>query len=153
MLSRKSCCLGYLSAQLEKNAPSRTAWYLLCIKAIIFTDLVNGNLLANFSNYFSDKPTNLELPFYRHWLHLAPTFFDKYFCFGKMLVTRGLWSSVSLLSGAFTLYILTSQCSDVKASSKCLNLMSLFPISALRVRSKPGGVRKSSCKSDISIGC
>lgn len=83
-------------------------------------------------------------------LHWKPTFFDKYFCFGTMLVTLGLWSNVSLLSNFFTLYILTSQCSDVKASSKCLNLMSLLPISALRVRSNPGGVRKSSYKIKVA---
>ncbi|TNN78816.1 hypothetical protein EYF80_010986 [Liparis tanakae] len=47
-------------------------------------------------------------------------------------------------TGSKTQEILTSQCSEVKASSRCFSLMSLLPISALRVRSKPGGVRKSS---------
>lgn len=68
-----------------------------------------------------------------------------------MLVTLSLWSNVSLLSSCFTLYILTSQCSEVKASSRCLNLMSLFPISAFRVRSNPGGVRKSSYKDQSCV--
>lgn len=73
---------------------------------------------------------------------MRPTFLEVYFCLGATL--RSLWSSGSLLSRFLTLQILTSQCSEVNASSRCLNLISLLPISALRVRSKPGGVRKSS---------
>lgn len=38
-----------------------------------------------------------------------------------------------------TLYILTSQCSVVYASSRTSSSKSLFPISAFRTRSKPGG--------------
>ena len=49
--------------------------------------------------------------------------------------------------GQAYLYILTSQCSEVKASSRCSNLMFLFPISAFLVRSNPGGERKSSWRS------
>lgn len=47
------------------------------------------------------------------------------------------------LVGGLTLQILTSQCSVVQASSRCSSWMFLFPISTLRVRSKPDGVRKS----------
>ena len=61
------------------------------------------------------------------------TFFDAYFFLMALVVSLG--STISLLSKSFTLYILTSQCSVVYASSKCLNDMSLLPISALRVRS------------------
>ena len=58
------------------------------------------------------------------------------------------WSRLNLTELAQTpyLYILTSQCSEVKASSKCSNLKFLFPISTFRVLSKPDGDRKSNCE-------
>lgn len=65
-------------------------------------------------------------------------------CLLAALVTRGLRSRRGRFSGSLTLYIRTSQCSELNASSRCFSLTSLFPISALRVRSNPGGVLKSS---------
>ncbi len=65
-------------------------------------------------------------------------------CLWSAPVTRGLRSSGCRLSRSLTLYIRTSQCSEVNASSRCFSFTSLFPISAFRVRSNPGGVLKSS---------
>lgn len=48
-----------------------------------------------------------------------------------------------------TLYILTSQCSVVYASSRTSSSKSLLPISAFRTRSKPGGRSKTTGEKPI----
>lgn len=59
-----------------------------------------------------------------------------------------------LVSCLLTLYILTSQCSVVYASSRTSSSKSLFPISAFRTRSKPGGrSRKGQKETHFFLQC
>lgn len=63
MLSRKSCCLGYLKWSVWKQA------ILIIYSAYKPYSLYRPGkwkFISNFSNYFLDRPTNPELPFYRH---------------------------------------------------------------------------------------